>query len=72
MLGIGLAATRDIVSFFRYAAADAEGTPNPIAKIVRHAIGVGQSQSGNFLKTSSISGSTRISPGASSSTASCR
>jgi hypothetical protein len=51
VLGIGLAATRDIVSFFRHAAADAEGTPNPIAKVVRHAVGVGQSQSGNFLKT---------------------
>ncbi len=51
VLGIGLAATRDIVSFFRYAAADAEGTPNPLARIVRHAVGVGQSQSGNFLKT---------------------
>jgi hypothetical protein len=51
VLGIGLAATRDIVSFFRHAAADADGTPNPVAALVRHAIGVGQSQSGNFLKT---------------------
>lgn len=51
VLGIGLAATRDIVSFFRHAAADAEGHPNPVANLVHHAIGVGQSQSGNFLKT---------------------
>ena len=51
VLGIGLAATRDIVSFFRYAAADADGHPNPVAKVVRHAVGLGQSQSGNFLKT---------------------
>ena len=29
VLGIGLAATRDIVSFFRYAAADADGHPEP-------------------------------------------
>jgi hypothetical protein len=51
VLGIGLAATRDIVSFFRRAASDAEGHPNPVAGIVHHAIGTGQSQSGNFLKT---------------------
>ena len=28
VLGIGFAATRDIVSFFRHAAADADGTAN--------------------------------------------
>ena len=31
MLGIGLAATRDIVSFFRYAASDGAGAANPVA-----------------------------------------
>ena len=31
VLGVGLAATRDIVSFFRHAQADAAGTPNPVA-----------------------------------------
>ncbi len=41
VLGIGLAATRDIVSFFRHASADAEGNANPVAGVVRHAIGVG-------------------------------
>jgi hypothetical protein len=51
VLGIGLAATRDIVSFIRHAATDAEGHPNPVAGAVHHAVGVGQSQSGNFLKT---------------------
>jgi hypothetical protein len=51
VLGIGLAATRDIVSFFRYAAADAAGTPNPVAGLVRHAVSIGDSQSGNFIKT---------------------
>lgn len=51
VVGLGLAATSDIVSFFRHAAADADGTPNPLAGVIRHAIGVGQSQSGNFLKT---------------------
>jgi hypothetical protein len=51
VLGIGLAATRDIVSFFRHAAADGTGTPNPVTGIVRHAVAVGTSQSGNFIKT---------------------
>lgn len=51
VLGIGFAATRDIVSFFRYAMKDDEGTPNPIAGAVRHAVGMGTSQSGNFMKS---------------------
>jgi hypothetical protein len=51
VLGIGLAATRDIVSFFRHAAKDDDGAPNPIAGLVKYAIGFGTSQSGNFIKT---------------------
>jgi hypothetical protein len=51
VLGIGLAATRDIVSFFRHARADAAGTPNPVAGVVDHTISVGDSQSGNFIRT---------------------
>ncbi len=51
VLGIGFAATRDIVSFFRYAKHDDTGTANPIAGIISHAIGFGTSQSGNFIKT---------------------
>jgi hypothetical protein len=51
VLGIGLAATRDIVSFFRYAEKDDDGAPNPVAKLVKSAIGFGTSQSGNFIKT---------------------
>lgn len=51
VLGLGLAATRDIVSFFRYAARDQTGTPNPVAGAVAHAISVGDSQSGNLIKT---------------------
>jgi hypothetical protein len=51
VLGIGLAATRDIAAFFRHAAADSAGTPNPVAGIVKHAISIGDSQSGNFIKT---------------------
>ena len=51
VLGIGLAATRDIVSFFRHATADAEGTPNPVAGAVSHVVAIGDSQSGNLIKT---------------------
>src|SRR4030095_404759 len=51
VLGVGLAATRDITSFFHHATADAEGTPNPVAGAVTHAIAIGDSQSGNLIKT---------------------
>ena len=51
MLGIGLAATRDIVSFFRYAARDGAGAINPVAGDVKHVVAIGDSQSGNLIKT---------------------
>ena len=51
VLGIGFAATRDIVDFFRRAAADSAGTPNPVAGRITHGVALGASQSGNFLKT---------------------
>src|SRR5437763_1435757 len=51
VLGIGLAATRDIVSFLRYSEKDDTGTPHPVAGLVKHTIGFGTSQSGNFIKT---------------------
>jgi hypothetical protein len=51
VLGIGLAATRDIVSFFRYADKADDGAPNPIHGLVKQAVGFGTSQSGNFIKT---------------------
>ena len=51
VLGVGLAATRDINAFFRYAARDDAGAANPVAGIVKHAISVGDSQSGNMIKT---------------------
>lgn len=50
VLGIGLAATRDINSFFRYEKQDAAGTPNPVAGRINWAISEGSSQSGTFLK----------------------
>jgi hypothetical protein len=56
VLGIGLAATRDLGSFFRYADADAAGTPNPIGGAITHAIAEGSSQSGTFLRLSLLVG----------------
>jgi hypothetical protein len=51
VLGVGLAATRDVVSFFRHAGKDAAGTPNPVAGAIDHAVSIGDSQSGNFIRT---------------------
>jgi Alpha/beta hydrolase domain len=56
VLGIGLAATRDLGAFFRYEAADAGGTPNPVAGRITHAISEGSSQSGTFLRLSLLLG----------------
>jgi hypothetical protein len=51
VLGIGYAATRDINSFLRYAEKDDDGNPNPLANHIKWAIGTGNSQSGNFVKS---------------------
>ena len=51
VLLLGLAAFRDVGSFFRYEARDAVGTANPIAGSIRTVIATGQSQSGNSQKT---------------------
>ena len=52
--GIGFAATRDLVSFLRYAAADDMGTANPLAPggrpAVDRALAHGTSQSGRYLR----------------------
>ena len=58
VVGIGFAATRDVVSFLRYQPADDKGTPNPMlapgqgdgSAAVRHALAFGGSQSGRFLR----------------------
>lgn len=50
VLGIGLAAWRDLGVFFRSARTDDHGTPNPVAGLVTHSIARGVSQSGNFLR----------------------
>ena len=51
VMGVGLAALRDTVDFFRNASADAAGRPNPLAGRIKATIGQGTSQSGNALKT---------------------
>jgi hypothetical protein len=51
VLGIGYAATRDLNSYFRYAEQDESGSPNVLAKKMAFAIGQGNSQSGNFLRS---------------------
>ena len=52
--GIGFAATRDLVSFLRYAAADDAGAPNPLSSGRRpaldRALAHGTSQSGRYLR----------------------
>jgi Alpha/beta hydrolase domain len=50
VLGMGFAAFRDIGSFFKYAAKDDAGMPNPVAGGVSWAITRGVSQSGNFVR----------------------
>jgi hypothetical protein len=56
VLGIGLAATRDMGAFFRYETVDSAGTPNPVARYITHAISEGSSQSGTFLRLSLLLG----------------
>src|SRR5947199_225395 len=41
VLGVGMAAMRDVVSFYRHAIIDAAGTPNPIAGQIDSVIGYG-------------------------------
>ena len=50
VLGIGMAAFRDVGSFFRNATQDEAGTPNPVADSVSWTITRGSSQSGNFIR----------------------
>ena len=50
VLGVGMAATRDLVSFLRSGKPDTAGNPNPVAAPVRAALAFGISQSGRFLR----------------------
>lgn len=47
--GIGFAATRDFVSFLRYATADDFGHPNPLANDVQHTFSFAVSQPARYL-----------------------
>jgi hypothetical protein len=51
VLGIGWAATRDLISFLRSGKADDAGNANPAGEAVSWTVGVGDSQSGNFLRS---------------------
>jgi hypothetical protein len=51
VLGIGFAATRDLVAFLRYARTDASGNANPLAGRLKWATARGTSQSANFLRS---------------------
>ena len=50
VLGVGIAAFRDVGSFFKYQAADDFGTANPVAGSVKWSSVRGSSQSGNFTR----------------------
>ena len=52
VMGLGFAATRDVISFLRYEITDSEGTPNPLMSVglPNTAISLGVSQSGRFLR----------------------
>lgn len=51
VLGIGFAATRDLVAFLRSGKPDDAGTPNPAGSAIRWTVASGVSQSGNFLRS---------------------
>jgi hypothetical protein len=51
VMGLGMAATRDAISFFRYRQTDSVGTANPLAGRITHVVGQGLSQVGNLVKT---------------------
>ena len=52
VMGLGFAATRDVISFLRYEITDSEGTPNPLMSVglPNIAISLGVSHSGRFLR----------------------
>lgn len=51
VLGLGFAATRDLVAFLRHAERDDAGNANPLAHEIRTAIVHGTSQSGRYVRT---------------------
>ena len=51
VMGLGMAAIRDAISFLRYRAKDSVGAPNPLAGRVTQVVAQGVSQVGNLVKT---------------------
>lgn len=51
VLGIGLAAVRDVASFFEHQGQDDSGWRNPVAGLIKYSIAEGASQSGNTIRT---------------------
>jgi hypothetical protein len=49
--GVGLAAMRDILSFFRHADKDEQGTANPVAAKISYVVAHGTSQTGRIVRT---------------------
>jgi hypothetical protein len=49
--GLGFAATRDLVSYLRYAAQDDTAAPNPLHGRITATVSQGNSQSGNYLRS---------------------
>jgi hypothetical protein len=49
LTGLGLAAIRDVVSFFKYEEADERGVINPLVDVAEHAYAWGHSQSARLL-----------------------
>ncbi len=54
--GTGFAIVRDAADFLAHAAADAAGTPNPLAGSINRVLASGKSQDGRFLKTFLLDG----------------
>lgn len=50
VLGVGFAAVRDLVSFLRHESGDEEFQRNPAGRGITHALAVGISQSGRYLR----------------------
>jgi len=50
VLGVGMAAMRDVISFLRYQQKDDQGNANPLAGNIKWVLGSGHSQSGRFQK----------------------
>jgi len=58
--GVGFAIVRDAADFLAHDAADAAGTPNPLAGKISRLLASGKSQTGRFLKTFLLNGFNRL------------